>query len=427
MQNNVLEYLEKTVQRVPDKVAFANDKYEIDFQTVYNNARAIGSFLYNEGYYKQPIVVFMEKHPKAIVSFFGALYGGGYYVPLDEEMPKHRIELIFESLKPQIVICDEKTREQLDDFSYEGVACLYDDIINTKQDETALGYVREHHIDTDPMYIVFTSGSTGVPKGVVACHRSVIDYVEQLSETLQFDENTVFGNQSPLYFDACLKEIYPTIKFGATTYLIPKNLFMFPIKLVEFLNEKSINTICWVVSALTMISGFGVFEKVIPDKLTNIAFGSEVFPIKQFKLWRQALPNARFTNLYGPTECTGMSCYYKDEEIYSDKVVLAVGRKGASWLSDICAKHKIETKLGSVDIGIRYELPDKVMEKINEYMYEGKFIGRPFPYGDKVRTFCQNPSGFVSAEVYDNGLTLVNWRLCATDFISSWTSACAEN
>ena len=98
----------------------------------------------------------------------------------------------------------------------------------------------------------------------------------------------------------------------------------------------------------------------------------------------------------------------KDEEVYSDKVVLAVGRKGASWLSDICKNHNIKTKIGSVDIGVRYELPDKVMSKINEYMYEGKFIGRPFPYGDKVRTFCQNPSGFVSAEVYDNGLTLVN-------------------
>ena len=97
-----------------------------------------------------------------------------------------------------------------------------------------------------------------------------------------------------------------------------------------------------------------------------------------------------------------------DEEIYAKEVVLAVGRKGASWLSDICIKHDIKTKLGTVDIGIRYELPDKVMKKINEYMYEGKFIGRPFPYGDKVRTFCQNPSGFVSAEVYDNGLTLVN-------------------
>ena len=75
---------------------------------------------------------------------------------------------------------------------------------------------------------------------------------------------------------------------------------------------------------------------------------------------------------------------------------------------DICVRHDIKTKIGTVDIGIRYELPDKIMEKINEYMYEGKFIGRPFPYGDKVRTFCQNPSGFVSTEVYDNGLTLVN-------------------
>ena len=95
-------------------------------------------------------------------------------------------------------------------------------------------------------------------------------------------------------------------------------------------------------------------------------------------------------------------------EVYSDNVVLAVGRKGASWLSDLCKKYDIKTKIGSVDIGIRYELPNKVMEKINEYMYEGKFVGHPFPYGDKVRTFCQNPSGFVSTEVYDNGLMLVN-------------------
>lgn len=98
----------------------------------------------------------------------------------------------------------------------------------------------------------------------------------------------------------------------------------------------------------------------------------------------------------------------KQEEIYADKVVLAVGRKGASWLSNMCNKYNIETKIGSVDIGVRYELPDKFMKEINEYMYEGKFIGRPQPYKNKVRTFCQNPSGFVSAEVYDNGLTLVN-------------------
>lgn len=96
------------------------------------------------------------------------------------------------------------------------------------------------------------------------------------------------------------------------------------------------------------------------------------------------------------------------EDIYGDKVVIAVGRKGANWLTDLCEKHKIDTRPGTVDIGIRYELPDSIMEKVNKYMYEGKFIGRPEPFRDKVRTFCQNPSGFVANEVYDNNLTLVN-------------------
>ena len=95
-------------------------------------------------------------------------------------------------------------------------------------------------------------------------------------------------------------------------------------------------------------------------------------------------------------------------EYYSNNVVMAVGRKGANWLSDMCEKHNIDTRAGVVDIGIRYELPDSVMQNINKYMYEGKFIGYPYPFKDKVRTFCQNPSGFVSSEVYDNNLTLVN-------------------
>jgi uncharacterized FAD-dependent dehydrogenase len=74
----------------------------------------------------------------------------------------------------------------------------------------------------------------------------------------------------------------------------------------------------------------------------------------------------------------------------------------------MCSRHKIDSRAGIVDIGVRYELPDKYMADINKYMYEAKFVARPAPYHDKVRTFCQNPSGFVSAEVYKNNLTLVN-------------------
>ena len=98
-----------------------------------------------------------------------------------------------------------------------------------------------------------------------------------------------------------------------------------------------------------------------------------------------------------------------EEAVYNaDKVVMAVGRKGANWLVDICEKHDIQTEAGVVDIGVRYELADEVMKDVNKYMYEGKFVGKPGPFGDKVRTFCQNPSGFVSSEVYDNDLNLVN-------------------
>lgn len=99
-------------------------------------------------------------------------------------------------------------------------------------------------------------------------------------------------------------------------------------------------------------------------------------------------------------------------DVYAEKVVVAVGRVGANWLLNMCEKHHIKSSPATIDVGIRYELSDKVMKKVNDLMYEGKFVGKPNPFNDKVRTFCQNPSGFVSTEVYDNELTLVNGHSC---------------
>ncbi len=86
------------------------------------------------------------------------------------------------------------------------------------------------------------------------------------------------GNQSPLYFDACLKELYPTMMFGATTISGTEESVYVPVKLWNILNENHINTVCWVVSALTMISSMGTFDKVVPKYLHTVAFGSEVLP-----------------------------------------------------------------------------------------------------------------------------------------------------
>jgi len=325
MQTNILEYLEVTVAQKPDKVAFADADTSLTFRQVYDQARSVATALHQAGYYKKPVVVFMRKQPATLAAFFGAIYAGCYYVPLDDEMPRHRIELIFKTLEPGALICDETTEALAADLNYTGQVFTYESLAHGPIDEASLTKIRAQQLDIDPIYIVFTSGSTGVPKGVMACHRSVIDYIEHLCDVLKFDEDTVFGNQTPLYFDAYLKEVIPTLKYGATTVLIPKQLFMFPIKLVEFLNERGINTLCWVVSALTMISSFRTFDTVKPEHLRTIAFASEVFPMKQFKRWREALPNCRFINLYGPTETTGICCYYEVDREFADHETLPIG------------------------------------------------------------------------------------------------------
>ncbi len=327
MRNHVLNYLNSIVKVKPEKTAFSDGNHSLTFGEVYEQSRRVGSFLHGKGIYKKPVVIFMRKSPEEIAAFFGVIAGGDFYVPIDEEMPAGRIQLILDNVRSPLIVCDESTVEMAGTFRQEeGEIVLYEEMLKTEADDGALEEIYRHAIDTDPIYIVFTSGSTGIPKGVAACHRSVIDYVEQLSEALAFQEDTVFGNQTPLYFDACLKELYPTLKFGATTYLIPRNLFSIPVGLVEYLNTYKINTICWVVSALTMVSAFGTFETVKPKYLHTIAFGSEVFPIKQFRIWREALPEASFTNLYGPTEGTGMCCYYRVEREFADNETIPIGR-----------------------------------------------------------------------------------------------------
>ena len=327
MHNHVLRYMHEIIPKVPDKVAFSNGAESLTFLQLGDLTRSIGSYMIREGICRKPVVVFMRKSPYEVAAFFGVIAGGCFYVPIDEEMPAGRIQLILDNVRSPLVICDEATLEVSRSFDlHGGRAVLFREIADTPADDAGLKRVYQRAIDTDPIYIVFTSGSTGIPKGVVACHRSVIDYVEQLSEVLGFSEDTVFGNQTPLYFDACLKELYPTLKFGATTYLIPRELFSLPVKLLQYLNEHRINTICWVVSALTMISAFDAFSVEVPKYLHTVAFGSEVFPIKQFRAWRKVLPDATFTNLYGPTEATGMCCWYRVNREFADNEPIPIGR-----------------------------------------------------------------------------------------------------
>ena len=108
MITNVLTYLDEIVKKFPDKIAYANEAEAFTFRQVYEQSRAIGTYLHKQKIYREPVVVFMNKHPKTIIAFLGVVTGGCFYVPIDEEMPRSRIGLILENCKARCIICDDQ-------------------------------------------------------------------------------------------------------------------------------------------------------------------------------------------------------------------------------------------------------------------------------------------------------------------------------
>lgn len=337
---NILEYLEAAANKYPDKVAFADRESAISFLSLYEQSRSIGSYLSDKGLYREPVVLLTDRCPIAIAAQLGIVYAGCYYVFIDGEMPNTEVERILEKVRPRAILYDRSNEEKAHAITYPTEKNLISDALTCPCNEQKLLDIRARHIDTDPLYIVFTSGSTGEAKGVIGNHRAVIDYTETLCEALGFSDKTIFGNQSPLCYDAPLKEIMPTLKLGATVYFVPRAFFSFPVKLCAFLDENRINTVCWVSSALAIISASGALDRYAPRFLEKICFGSEVFQKKEYRKWRYAYPEAGFINLYGPTEATGMSCYWianreldKDEPIpigkpFRNTDVFLVGEDG---------------------------------------------------------------------------------------------------
>ena len=323
---NILEYLEKTAESYAEKTAFADEESALSFSELLAMSGAGGSLLAGRGLYKEPVAVFMKKSPQTVCAFFSVIYAGCYYVPLEAGMPLHRIRMILDKLSPRAIVCDKSSADIARELGCGDKIIDCAELFSAAENTEKLSDIRRRQIDTDPIYIVFTSGSTGMPKGVTACHRSLIDYAEALCPVIGSSPDSVFAMQVPLYVDACMKEILSVIKCGSTAYLIPQSLFMSPLRVVELLNRRKVNTLCWVASALTMVSGLGAFEETVPEHLTTVCFGSEVFPVKQLRLWQKAAPQAKFINLYGPTEATGMSFYYVVDRDFADGEPIPVGR-----------------------------------------------------------------------------------------------------
>ncbi|MBP3285041.1 MAG: amino acid adenylation domain-containing protein [Clostridia bacterium] len=320
MIKNVLEYLEQTVKRYSNKTAIRTAEKEVTFAELEAGAKKLASFILskNPGRNK-PIPVFLPKSAESIFAFLGVAYSGNFYVPIDITLPAERIEKILTVLEPSLIVSDAENAEKIKKISKAEVL-LQEDCDKMEVKEEAIRGVLRRMIDTDPLYVLFTSGSTGMPKGVTISHRSVIDYIEWATAFFAFCEKDVLGNQAPFYFDNSILDIYTMLKTGATLVIIPESLFIFPVKLFRFMMENQVNSIFWVPSALSVVAMHKDMERSELPCLKKVLFCGEVMPTKTLNFWRKLYPNALFANLYGPTEITDVcSCYVVDREFEDDE------------------------------------------------------------------------------------------------------------
>ena len=326
---NILEYLEHTAENHPDKIGFTDEQRDVTFFELMQNAQRIAGSLARIGC-RKPVAVLIDRNVRCIEAMFAAVYAGNFYVVIDVHSPETRIHSILETLHPAAIITDNEwlpLAKKLAGASFAEMIILYEDAVLREINREHLMRIRGQMIDTDPLYVLFTSGSSGIPKGTVLSHRSVISYTTWVSEQFGFGADTVFGSQTPLYFSMSVTDLFSTIKCGSTYHIIPKTYFTFPIKLVEFLNERKINTIYWVPSALAIVSNWNVFDFARPEHLQKILFAGEVMPVKHLNYWRRHLPDCLYANLFGPTETTDICMFYKVDRDFRDDEALPIGRE----------------------------------------------------------------------------------------------------
>jgi len=322
----------------PAKRAVWTGEASLTFSELAAGARRIGSALREAGCGPGDRVgIWMDKTPACVQVLIGTMMAGAAYVPLDPKAPSPRCRMILEDcgvaavfvdglriqklpellqgLNPRLVVLDGPEAEPLSGLEVVSLG------------EVLAGRVRELPTpDADDLaYILYTSGSTGTPKGVVHTHRSGLAFVQWVRRTYGIDRDDVFSSHAPFHFDLSISDLYASLGSGASVRLISSIEAMLAPYLVKSVTEWGITVWYSVPSILTAMLETGDLENLGFGDVRVLLFAGEVFPTPQLRRLREALPDVRLSNLFGPTETNVCTYYDVPGTMTSDKPI-PIGR-----------------------------------------------------------------------------------------------------
>lgn len=325
MQTSVLDWLDETAGRYPEKTVFSDQESSISFAEFNRLTRSIGTYLASAVPAGSPVMVLSGRHILTPACFLGIVRAGCFYAPLDASMPQARLRQNVDVMKAEFMLTDRADLETARQLDFEGEILVLEDIMQTPPDEKLLERAAAGLHGQSPLYVIFTSGSMGAPKGVITSHYSLMCYIDAVRKVLKADETDVFGSQSPLDYIAAIRDIYLPLRTGASTVIIPKNEFSMPGRLFETLNRNRVTALCWSAAGIGLLAKLHAFEAGRPQYLKKVCFSGSVMPCRYLKIWQKNLPGVMFVNQYGPTEATASCTYYVVEREVTDDTVLPIG------------------------------------------------------------------------------------------------------
>lgn len=319
-RTNVVEYLLDTATRHGARRAIETVDGHVTYLELLRAAHRLAATIgERSGARCRPVAILARKGMPALAGIAATLMSGNIYCPVDVGAPHERIAAILDSLGDALVLADDAGQAVLDALGRAhapGVRIdgVFDGAAHGPDAQAIASAVRAglaDHVDLDPCYIIFTSGSTGMPKGVTIPHRGVLDYIDWANDTYEVGPDDRIGSQAPLFFDNSTLDLYLSWSNGAAFHLIPEKTFAFPKAVVDHLARHAVTTIFWVPSVLAGVANLRLLDNVRLPALRQVLFAGEVMPAGVLSYWMNAHPNARYANLYGPTEIT-VDCTHFD-------------------------------------------------------------------------------------------------------------------